>query len=359
MIRKLDRYIASEFARLFLLFAVAAPVLFILTDWTEHLDEYTRPEAHLTVGRVALGYLYQMPMFMTWSFPIAGLIATVFTVNNMTRHSEMAAAKAGGISFFRVLAVFPALGIFLTFAGLGLAEIAPRATVKRNEIMGTAQRNAGFTRQDFVYGSPYGDAVVIHDLNADAKRIIGITIHHEEDGVKNPSELIVADSALYRDGRWHLMSGVYRTFMHDTIETVKHFDTMVREQFTEAPGELTKAAKEPEEMTYAELGRYIEVQKRSGQLPRKMMVERMQKIAIPVATLIIILFGAPMANSSARGGPAYGIGISLGLIIFYLMLFKITQAMGATGFFTPFWAAWAPNALFAGAAMVGLFRVRT
>ena len=33
------------------------------------------------------------------------------------------------------------------------------------------------------------------------------------------------------------------------------------------------------------------------------MVERMAKIAIPVATLIIILFGAPLANSSARAAP--------------------------------------------------------
>jgi lipopolysaccharide export system permease protein len=359
MIRKLDRYIATEFARLFVLFAVAAPVLIILTDWTEHLDEYTRPESHLTVARVALGYLYQMPMYLGWSFPIAGLIATVFTVSSMTRHSEMAAAKAGGISFFRALAVFPVLGVLLMFAGLALTEIAPRATVKRNELMGIAQRFNGLTRQDFVYGTPDGDAVVIHDLNADAQRIIGITIHREDDGVKNPSELIVADSALYRDGRWLLINGVHRSFMHDTIETVKHFDTMVRENFTEAPGELTKAAKEVEEMTYAELGRYIEIQKRSGQIPRKMMVERMQKIAIPVATLIIILFGAPMANSSARSGPAYGIGISVALIIFYLMLFKVTQAMGQTGFLTPFWAAWAPNALFAVAALVGLYRVKT
>jgi lipopolysaccharide export system permease protein len=155
------------------------------------------------------------------------------------------------------------------------------------------------------------------------------------------------------------MNGIYRTFWSDTLEAVYLFDELVTHSFREAPAQLTKTPKEPEEMTYAELGKYIEIQQRSGQMPRKMMVEQMQKLAIPVATLIIILFGAPMANTSARGGPAYGIGISLGFVIVYLMMFKLTQALGQTGVFTPFWAAWAPNALFAVAAAVGLWRVKT
>ncbi len=359
MIRKLDRYVASEFARLFVLFSVAAPVLFILADWTEHLDEYTRPERNLTVFRVALGYLYQMPLFMSWSFPIAALIATVFTVSSMTRHSEMAAAKAGGISFFRALAILPVIGVFLMFAGLGLSEIVPAATMKKNQIMGATDRYDGFTRQDFVYGTASGDAVVVHNLNADAKRITGITLQREGDGVRTPSELVYADSAIYAGGKWHLMNGIYRAFWNDTLESSYQFEKLTAKDFTEDPTQLTRTPKEPDEMSYRELGEYIEIQRRSGQEPRKLMVERMQKLAIPVATLIIILFGAPLANTSARGGPAYGIGISLGITIVYLMLFKVTQAMGWTGVFTPFWAAWAPNALFAMAAIVGLFRVKT
>jgi lipopolysaccharide export system permease protein len=359
MIRKLDRYVATEFTKLFLLFAVAAPVLFILTDWTENLEDYTRPERNLTTLKVALAYVYQLPLFMSWSFPIAALIASVFTVSNLTRHSEMAAAKAGGISFFRVLAVFPVLGVLLTVAGLGLAELAPGATMKKNQILGNTDQYSGFTRQDFVYTLPEGDAIVAHDLNADLKKISGITIQHERDGDLQPTELIYADSALYRNGQWHLMNGIYRTFFSDTLESSLHFRELVSPQFTENPVQLTRTPKETEEMTYAELGEYIEIQQRSGQVPRKLMVERMLKLAIPAATLIIILFGAPLANSSARGGPAYGIGISLGCVIFYLMLFKVTQALGWTGIISPFWAAWAPNALFATAAVIGLLRVKT
>jgi lipopolysaccharide export system permease protein len=359
MIRILDRYVAREFTKLFVLAALGLPMLFIIGDWTDHIDEYTAPGRGLTPLKVALGYFYQMPQFVSYSFPIAALVATVFTVSNLTRHSEMSAAKAGGISFYRVLAVLPMIGILLTVAGLGLSELIPKGTQKKNEIMGAKDRLNGYSRSDFVYGSPEGDAVIVRTLDVDAKRINGIAIQREGNGVTTPTELIIADSARYDKGQWHLFNGIYRVFTKDTIENSFQFEEMVSEHFREEPATLTATPKEPEEMTYAELGHYIDVQQRSGTQPKKLMVERMAKISIPVATLIIIMFGAPLANTSARGGPAYGIGLSLGITVFYLMLFNVTNALGRTGVLTPFWGAWLPNALFLVAAVIATMRVRT
>jgi len=117
--------------------------------------------------------------------------------------------------------------------------------------------------------------------------------------------------------------------------------------------------KDPEEMGYAELGRFIDALERSGTKPREMMIERSQKIAIPLATMVIILFGAPLANSSARGGAAYGIGVSLGITVFYMVLFRVTKAAGTAGWMDPDLAAWAPNAVFAVAALWLIARVKT
>ena len=78
-----------------------------------------------------------------------------------------------------------------------------------------------------------------------------------------------------------------------------------------------------------------------------------------MATLVVILFGVPLATSSRRGGTAYGVGISLGTTMIYLLLFKVAAAMGAAGTISPLSAAWVPNLLFAGTAAVLLARVRT
>jgi lipopolysaccharide export system permease protein len=352
----LDRYVAREFIRLFLLFALCAPILFILGDWTEKIEVYGRQELSLTA--VALGYLYQMPLFISWSFPVAALIATVFTVNGMTRHSEMTAAKAGGVSFFRALRVLPLLGIVLTGVALALSEIVPIGTRLKKEVLLEVERMPDVMRHDFVYTGPDGHVYTIRQLNMAGPSITGITIERAVDGT--PVERISArDAAWDSTHGWSLRSGIYREFDEDGNETAIRFREMRLASFTETPEQLMARPKDPEEMRYAELGRFIETIERSGAQPREMMVERAQKIAIPIATMVIILFGAPLANSSARGGAAYGIGISLGITVFYMMLFRVTGAAGNAGWMHPTLAAWAPNALFAVAAVILISRVRT
>jgi len=356
--RILDRYVLREFTRLFLLFSVAAPLLFILGDWTDNIDTFT--EKQIPAARVALGYLYQFPEFISWSLPIAALIATVFTVSNMTRHSEMAAAKAGGISFYRALRVLPLMGVLLTLLGLGLSELVPITEGKRREVLGD-RGPSSYNRGDFVYSSEEGDTYAILNLNSDDHTIRTLTVERQGDLVTVPSIHIVADEAVWDSAGhyWTLQNGYYRMLLDDTTVRSIRFAQLRSPRFQETPEQLSARPKEPEEMRYAELGDYINILQRSGNEPLKLMVQRLEKIAIPVATLIIILFGAPLANSSGRGGPAYGIGISLGVTIIYLMLFKVTEAAGATGSLPVVAAAWLPNALFAVAAVVLLWRIRT
>jgi len=357
MIRILDRYVTREFARLFLLFAICAPLLFILGDLTDNLDTYM--ERQLGAQKIALSYVYQFPLYVLYSLPIAALIATIFTVNNMTRHSELAAAKAGGISFWRMLAPLPILGVLLTFAGLGLTELVPITIRARAELVGKkrAERNV---RGDFVYRARDGMVYAIRRLDLEAERIAGLIIEREGDEPERASLHVKANDAVFNRelGRWSLNNGQLRLLRG---EDERHFEfgQLIVNEFRETPAELLAQPKEPDMMGYNELGQFIETLQRSGGNPLELMVERAQKLAIPVATLIIILFGAPLANSTQRGGTAYGIGISLGITITYLMLFKIFGAAGATGTMHPVLAAWLPNGLLMIAATFLIAKVRT
>jgi lipopolysaccharide export system permease protein len=82
-------------------------------------------------------------------------------------------------------------------------------------------------------------------------------------------------------------------------------------------------------------------------------------LALPVATLVIILFGAPLATSYKRGGAAFGVGISLVTVIAFIAMLKLAQALGEAGALSPWAAAWTPNLVFGSAALVLLTRVRT
>ena len=79
-------------------------------------------------------------------------------------------------------------------------------------------------------------------------------------------------------------------------------------------------------MRYAELGRYIDALKRSGNDANKLIVEQALKLALPATCLIIALFGAPLAVQARRGpAPRSAIAISLATTVIFLLLTQIMQ----------------------------------
>jgi lipopolysaccharide export system permease protein len=354
----LDRYVAREFLRIYLLFSLAAPLLFIIGDWTDNLGKFA--DMNLTLRQVALSYMYEFPKFVLWSLPIAALIGTVFTVSNMGRHSELTAAKAGGVSFYRMLRVLPVMGVLLTGVGFALTEIVPHSMVRRAALLGQGQY-MGQTRNDFVYRSDSGDVYTIRRLDAGANQITNISVERAGVGANGEGSVhISARVAMYDTVQgWTLRDGFFRTYDGRDTERTYQFAELRAQGLNVTPDRLLAQPKDEEELTYAEIGELLEVMRRSGGESGRLLVKREQKFAIPFATFIIILFGAPLANSSARSGAAFGVGISLGITILYMMLFKITGAAGMAGTMDPWLAAWLPNLLLVGGAVVLLARVRT
>jgi lipopolysaccharide export system permease protein len=356
VIRILDRLVAWTFLKLFVLFLAASPPLFILGDITEHLDDYI--DRGLTSTEVAKAYVYQLPLFIQWSFPIAALIAAVFTVHSMTTHREIVAAKAGGISFHRVVAPIIVVGVLLTGVALGLTEVVPRT----NRISAKILRNEDprrTWRSDFVYQSESGLTWHVARLTASEGRMNGVVI--ERPMKRNePGLHVLADAAVWDSIHgWTLQRGYLRTLSPDSSEKAVEFERLRMRNLPERPDELLESPREPEEMTYSEIDRLAKILERTGANANELLVKREQKLSIPVATLVVILFGMPLATSSKRGGTAYGIGISLATTILYLLLFKVAAAMGQAGAFSPLTAAWIPNLIFLGGASVLMVRVRT
>ena len=73
----------------------------------------------------------------------------MFTVHNMTIHHEVVAAKAGGISFHRLILPVLVGGGVLAVVALGLSALAPRAFRQANDILQNEPPRSW--RDDFVY----------------------------------------------------------------------------------------------------------------------------------------------------------------------------------------------------------------
>src|SRR5690242_13295081 len=99
---RLDRYVIRQWIGTFILSVVGVPAVAVLIDLSERFDKISSKGVPLR--DIFLGQLMLFPSKMAILFPAGALFATVFTLNAMGRHNELTAVKAGGISFFRLIA---------------------------------------------------------------------------------------------------------------------------------------------------------------------------------------------------------------------------------------------------------------
>ncbi|MGD8321899.1 MAG: LptF/LptG family permease [Gemmatimonadota bacterium] len=356
MIRILDRLVVRTFLKLFVVFLMAAPLLFVLGDYTENLGTYL--DRGLSRAEVAHAYLYQLPMFIQWSFPVAALIAAVFTIHGMTTHREVVAAKAGGISFHRIALPVVVTGLVLTGVALVLTEVVPRTNRVAAEILQARDPRRSW-RTDFVYESDDGLTWQVGRLTADDGRMTDVVLERSPDA-PNGGLYLTAKSATWDSIHgWTMQEGYERRLMPDSSERTFEFKKLRMAGVAERPEALLEEPREPEEMTYKEITRQARIVERTGGNARKLLVKRAQKLSIPVATLVVILFGIPLATSTGRGSTAFGIGVSLGTTMVYMLVLKVAAALGQAGAMDPLLAAWLPNTVFFAGALVLMKRVRT
>jgi lipopolysaccharide export system permease protein len=357
--RPLDRYVFAEFWKIFAVTALGFPVLLCVIDLTDHLDSYLNRK--VPTADIALSYVFWIPDSMFMVLPAAVLFATVFSSGAFTRHAELTAAKASGISFYRMTAPI-LLGALLAFGlDLGLGKIVPRANQRRSQLLLEDKASFGTNRYNFAFAGEYGRVYKAYELRTDSGRMRNLQIERKGSGPSYPTYLIAADSASYdrQSGRWLLMHGAMN-IVSDTTHTMNiTFERGRERHFTERPTEMMAKQRDPHDLTYDELTRFIGSLERSGGDANLLRVERALKIAIPATCLIIALFGAPLATSTQRGGSAYGVAVSLATTMIFLLMIQLTRAIGGKGVIPPDFAAWIPGAIFGCIGLILLARVRT
>jgi lipopolysaccharide export system permease protein len=359
-VRPLDRYVFAEFWKIFMVTALGFPFLVILIDLVEKLDSYL--ERHLSIADIALSYVYAMPDTMFNVLPAAVLFATVFAIGAFTRNSEITAAKASGVSFYRFIAPIAFGSLMASVGGLVLGELAPIGTQKAFELRKEKKSTNSGERVNFVFAGEGGRVYKAVTLSVEQRAITGLQVERRGNyKAKVPGLLMNGEAARWTARRgWVVKNGLFRVLPTDSTDISIHFDSMIDRRMQEQPRELLASPKAPQEMRYQELGRFIAALERSGADVKGMKVDRMLKLAIPATCMVIFLFGAPLATSTQRGGgAALGVAISLGTTIIFLVLIQLTRAIGAKGLVDPGLAAWIPSLVFGSVGLVLLSRART
>jgi lipopolysaccharide export system permease protein len=356
----LDRYVLGEFSKIFLATAVGFPLLVTVFDLTDNLDKYMN--RNLPRMDIARSYLYWIPDNMSMVLPAATLFAAVFTIGQLTRHAEITAAKASGISFHRLILPILLGSVVAGLMTLGAGELSPRTNRRRAELLQEVKFTSGTERFNFAYAAEQGRVYKVTSLRVDQGSIDGLQIERKgrEKDAGYPTYFLTAETGRWTPkGGWSLRDGTMHLIPSTTMDVAFKFDSLRDRRMVETPKSMLGSSTAPQEMRYQELGKYIAALERSGGDADELRVERALKLAIPITCIIIALFGAPLATSTQRGGTAFGIGVSLATTITFLILIQLTKAVGGKGLLEPELAAWIPNALFGLTGLLLLARVRT
>ena len=314
--------------------------------------------------QIFVSYAYALPSEIAEVMPASVFFATVFTLGAMSRNTEIVAIQAGGRSFHRLaLPIFVAAAVTAVFAFV-VGEVSVDATARALEHQRSRDARPTTYRYNFVYRGDNGWIYTVKSLDVTRRVLrdpVFIQQGNDSSRMAYPDLAVSADSATYDTvaGAWQLWGGASRIIFGQNNQPVFEARKMQLRALSQAPGDLLAESKPPAEMRYPELGRYIEALRRSGNDVNKLEVDRSLKIAIPVTCLIIALFGAPLSLSSPRAGPAFGIAISLATTVLFLLVINLSKAVGEGGVVNPVLAAWLPNVLFGGAALILLRRART
>ncbi len=129
--------------------------------------------------------------------------------------------------------------------------------------------------------------------------------------------------------------------------------------YRERPEDFATEIKSPDQMTFAQLRRYIDTIRKSGYAAEELSVKLYEKTSWPFISVVMALIALPFAFRAGKRGALYGVGIALVVGIVYWMIFAVFTKFGEVGNLPPVLSAWSANVLFAIAAVYLFLHVDT
>jgi lipopolysaccharide export system permease protein len=164
---------------------------------------------------------------------------------------------------------------------------------------------------------------------------------------------------MHPDGdAWILEDVEDRTFLPDGEMRTERAESR-RYAFDEPPEAFSVAPGRPSEMRWRTLVRQIDLRRRLGLPVVEFQLERYNRLAYPLAGVPGALVALALAlRRNRRGHVSAALVESVGVSLAFWAVQGVSFALGLSGRFPPWVAAWAPNALFLAVGLVAVRRTR-
>jgi len=378
----LDRYIVRELVSPFGL-GVTLFTFFLVLDRIYNLTELVITKGvpfHLVLQLL----VFMLPSFLAHTLPMALLVAVLLAGGRLAGDLEIVACKAAGVSLLRLFrpAFLAGLAVATSTALLTLV-VNPLASKEFQSQLFTILKTRAVTGlKERVFNTSFGDTVVyVEEISASQVGLRGLVVSDERDPkltrvITAREGRLLTDEATRRITLRLLNGGVNEADVQPanppqgvaTEETTGGAAGPKRYRYTafgiydmnlqlESPLKTAARIEKPErDLGLRALIRKIEEYRNDpyNRLPHE--AELNKRFAFPVAALIFVLLGFPLAVRSHRGGRSVALVGTLAILVSYYLILTTLEGVALRGRLPVWVAIWMPNFIFGaiGSVLLGV-----
>jgi lipopolysaccharide export system permease protein len=308
------------------------------------------------------------PSLVYETAPISVLVAVLVTFGVLSKHNEVTAFRACGISLYRLsipilIASLMLSGGLFAFDHYYVPDANRKQDAIRNEIKGRPVQTYLHPERQWIYGQ--GSRIYYYKYFDPVERVmVGVSVYELDPATFRLTKHISAEKARWerRLRAWIFENGWSREF--DTQGQEKVFDNFAGQvrtfkELDERPDWFLKEVLQDKQMNFQQLAAYIKELQQSGFDTIALQVQFYRKFSVPLFAVIMALISTPFGFLAGNRGATAGVGMSFGIAIAYWALGILAEQLGDVNLLPAALAAWSPDVVFAMAGFYFFTRMRT
>ena len=343
-----------------LLSEFAGLAIFVIIEFFDHVELFTKTFRNLIYGAAYL--MLRLPYYFNLILPLCFLISILILIIVMIRANEIILVRTSGISTLAMMKPLLVLSFALVICSFLLSEwIIPVSSSLSEYIYKTKikqEQSTVYFKNDKIWFKRENTICNIgfFDAKRDVMKDVSVIELSEQHSITKRYDM---KEAVWTNGGWVFNDVVERTFGAEGVTGKKSYASLTG-LIDEPPSVFKIVERNPEEMSYTELRRYISRLQRNGHDITRYLVDLYNKIAFPFINVIMVLtaFSVGLRYSKTKQ-VSKGVfsGISVGML--YWFFHSVSLSLGYSEIFPPFFAAWFANLFFFSLGTVGVLTLRT
>jgi lipopolysaccharide export system permease protein len=387
--RLIDRYFLREFIPPFFFSLIALTFILLMDQLFRLIDLFVRKG--LPIDIVGQILIYTLPLIVSYTAPMAILVAIVMTFGRFAQDNEILALKVSGQTFFSIMKTpLAATLIFMIFLIFFNSFLLPESNHRvRNLMLDVARKRPAIRLPEGVFTNEFpGYMVYVGRKDEHRSKLYDITIYdlrnnlmmtaphgelkdYEDEGILQfilyNGELhqlvdeikyqrtdfnkqiinMAVNTELVHKERAHRNQNELNIFglkknIDDTKKEIALLNKEVADLGEKAINEYINGNTGALDAARFRIGKKINVIKGKERNISRYLVELNKKFSLAVACILFVLIGAPLGYLFRRGGIA---GVLIGILLFssYYILVLAGEEFADRRGFSPYLAMWLPN----------------